>query len=97
MRLSLVLAHEYCPYWKWLAAEFRKLSEVGKLDQWLRQLAATLDIDAQADLVRMICAELHSGLVSQFGLDPNPTGHPHPLLCAHRELRSQAPEVARVE
>ena len=31
MRLSMLLAREYYPYWKWLAAEFRKLRDVDEL------------------------------------------------------------------
>lgn len=29
MRLYLVLEHQYCPYWKWLAAQFRKTARCG--------------------------------------------------------------------
>lgn len=72
MRLSLVLAREYCPYWKWLAAEFRKLPEVAELDQWLRQLAASVDIDEQADLVRSICADMYPRVAKEFDLAVEP-------------------------
>ena len=89
MRLSLVMAHEYCPYWKWLAAQFRKLPNVEELDGWLWELAAAADIDAQADLVREVCSEMHTRLVRMFDLNPNPTDHPHPLFCARHELAAR--------
>ncbi|MBT6148721.1 MAG: DUF4037 domain-containing protein, partial [Gemmatimonadetes bacterium] len=89
MRLYLVLEHQYCPYWKWLAAQFRKLRDVEEMDQWLRALTTTHNIDEQAELMGKICAEVHKRVVEAFGLEPNPTGHPHPLLLAHEELAEQ--------
>lgn len=86
MRLSLLLASDYSPYWKWLAAEFRKLPDVEQLDAWLIELAKAQDLGTQAELVRSICDDIHARLVAQFGFDPNPKGHPHPLHLAHVEL-----------
>ena len=89
MRLCLVLHHQYRPYWKWLAAQFRKLDGVDELDGWLRALTSTADIDAQASLMERICADVHGRVVAAFDLDPNPTGHPHPLLLDHEALAEQ--------
>ena len=89
MRVCLVLDHQYCPYWKWLAAQFRKLPDVGELDQWLTSMTTTLDIGTQADLMDRICTDVHKRVVRAFDLEPNPTGHPHPLLLAHGELAEQ--------
>ena len=89
MRMSLVMGHEYCPYWKWLAAQFRKLPDVEAIDTWLRELASTTDLKTQADLVDEVCTEMHKRLVAMFDLDPNPTGHPHPLFCARHELAAR--------
>ena len=86
MRLSLLLARDYSPYWKWLAAEFRKLSDVEPLDSWLIELAEAQDLDTQAEWVRRICDDIHTRLVAQFGLDPDPKGHPHRLHLAHVAL-----------
>jgi len=86
MRLCLVLAREYCPYWKWLAAEFRKLPDVVLLDRRLQQLAVSIDVDAQADLVREICADLYPRVVREFDL----TGEPGcPLMRLRDELASR--------
>jgi hypothetical protein len=38
-----------------------------------------------------ICADVHKRIVKEFDLELNPTGHPHPLLLAHRELAGQGP------
>lgn len=92
MRLCMTLAHEFSPFWKWLAAEFRKLPNVEILDHRLRQLATTLDIAEQSDLVNAICGELHARLVAHFDLNPAPTEHPHPLWCARQELLSKTPK-----
>ena len=89
MRLSLVMSHEYCPYWKWLPAQFRKLPSVQELDGWLRELATAADIDAQSGLVKEVCSEMHTRLVRMFDLNPNPTDHPHPLFCARHELAAR--------
>ena len=94
MRLSMALAHEYSPYWKWVSAEFRRLPNVEILDQWLRQLAVTIDIDDQARLVTAICDELHTRIVTHFSLDPAPTDHPqHPLWRARQELLNKFPKT----
>lgn len=90
MRLSLLLARDYTPYWKWLAAEFRKLPDVEGLDIALRHISVTQDIDLQAERVRAINQELHSRLVTQLGVNPHPTDHPHPLFCARNELAARA-------
>ena len=86
MRLSMLLNRDYTPYWKWLAAEFRKTSGTGQLDASLQRLFATPDISEQAAVVQEICDEIHAKLVELFSLNPKPTEHPHPLHCATREM-----------
>lgn len=86
MRLLMLLSHDYSPYWKWLAAEFRKVSGVEQLDAWLVKLTETKTLNTQIELVRSICDEVHARLVLEFDVDPEPKGHPHPLLCARGEI-----------
>ncbi|MBT4499945.1 MAG: DUF4037 domain-containing protein [Gemmatimonadetes bacterium] len=86
MRLYMLLARDYIPYWKWLAAEFRKLSDVAQIDAWLRELSTAREIESQASLIRSINSEIHSRLSSQLDLNPDPKEHPHPLYCAKEEL-----------
>ena len=90
MRLLMLLARDYTPYWKWLAAEFRKLPDVVRIDTWLRDLSKSQDIDTQAHLVDQINDEIHTRLVAEFDLDPHPQEHPHPLFCAKNELVARA-------
>lgn len=59
MRLCLLLEHDYGPYWKWLAFEFRKRASAQQLDPLLRALTETLDIEARSSLVHTICEEVH--------------------------------------
>ena len=93
MRLALSLAHEYSPYWKWVAAEFRRLPDAESLDQSLRLLAMTIDIGKQAQLVTKICDELHTQVVGQFALDSPQTDHPqHPLWRARQALLGKFPK-----
>lgn len=90
MRLCLLLEHDYGPYWKWLAFEFRKRASAERLDPLLRALAETLDIAARASLVRTICDEVHQ-LLDQSGLSREHLGwdgwHPHPLMCDIQALK----------
>ncbi|MBT4500278.1 MAG: DUF4037 domain-containing protein [Gemmatimonadetes bacterium] len=96
MRLTMTLAHEYSPFWKWVAAEFRRLPNVESLDQWLRQLAMTVDLDERVHLVTAICDELHTRVVNHFDLDPAPTNHPqHPLWRARQELLGKFPKTKK--
>ena len=90
MRLSMLLARDYTPHWKWLAAEFRKLPDIEQMDVGLRDLFASHDIDAQADLVRKINDRIHTQWVDRFDLSPDPRDHPHPLFCAKNELAEKA-------
>ncbi len=94
MRLCLLLAGDYTPYWKWLPAEFRKLPNVSQLAQGLSALAGCQDLARQIELVEAICQDLHTRLVEEGLVSAHPTGHPHPLFCAKQELgalRGRAP------
>lgn len=90
MRLCLLLEHDYSPYWKWLAFEFRKQATASRLDPLLRALAETLDITARATLVCAICDEVHQ-LLDQSCLSREHLGwdgwHPHPLMCDLQALK----------
>jgi len=90
MRLCLLLEHDYGPYWKWLAFEFRKRAAAQQLDPLLRALAETLNIEARASLVRTICEEVHR-LLDRSGLSREHLGwdgwHPHPLMCDMQALK----------
>ena len=89
MRLCMLLGRDYTPYWKWLAAEFRKLPDVAQIDSWLLALSSSQDIRSQATLIRDISSELHRRLVAEFELNSDPKEHPHPLFCAKNELASR--------
>jgi len=86
MTLALLLNDDYAPYWKWLAAEFRKQPDAGRLGAWLVELSKCSDLDQQANLVGVICREIYARLVARGLVSPNPKGHPHPLYCALVEL-----------
>lgn len=86
MKICMLLNEDYTPYWKWLAAEFRKLPNVVDLENWLSELSTCSDLNRQVELVEMICKDLYARLVQKGLVGANPKGHPHPLLCARKAL-----------
>ena len=94
MRLCMLLEEDYTPYWKWLAAEFRKLPNVAKVESALSELSTCQDLDRQASLVESICRDMHKRLVEKRLVSPDPKGHPHPLFCARNELALKAGDRA---
>lgn len=86
MRLCMFLNGDYAPYWKWLHAEFRKQPNVAELDAWISELSTSDNLADQVGLVDTICKDLYSRLVKEELVSEKPTGHPHPLMCAHMEL-----------
>ena len=89
MKISMLLNEDFTPYWKWLPTEFRKQPNVVELESWLSELAASEKIEDQIRLVDIICQDVYSRLVNKNLISETPTGHPHPLMCAHRELNEQ--------
>lgn len=90
MRLWLLLAGDFTPYWKWLAHEFRKLPEAAQVEPSLMRLAVTQDIGEQVELVQDICHMAHerlllSGLVTGKGVSPV-AEYLLPLLNDYEEL-----------
>jgi len=80
MRLCLLLEHDYTPYWKWLAFEFRRRPAAAFLDPPLRALAESDSVAQQAEIVGQMCEEVRR-LLEQAGLpSKEPAWHPHPLL-----------------
>ena len=63
MRLTLLLAGDFTPYWKWLAFEFRKRPEAAVYTPLLEALVVSRDIEEQVSLVKRICAMVHQQLV----------------------------------
>ena len=90
--LAMALSREFCPFWKWLAAEFRRLSDIENLDRLLLELGETADVGERRRLVTDICDEMHGRVVEGFGVDPQPTSHPHTLWCDRQELLHQTPK-----
>ena len=90
MCLCLLLAEDFTPYWKWVAAEFRKLPNVAELESHLCALSVSEDISVQAEHVDFICKDIYSRLVAKNLVSENPTGHPHPLFCARHEIKNSA-------
>lgn len=86
MKLCMILNEDFAPYWKWLPAEFRKQPNVTELATWLSELATAQVLDDQVRLVDAICKDVYVRLVAKNLVSENPTGHPHPLMCAHTEL-----------
>ncbi len=64
MKLCLILAKDYAPYWKWVAAEFRKRSENEEIDQELTELTSILDRARQVELVDSICEKLRARILA---------------------------------
>ncbi len=90
MKVCMLLEEDFTPYWKWLAAEFRKLPNVADLEARLSELSVCHELDRQAALVDVICKDIHARLVARGLVIANPTDHPHPLLCASGELAGKA-------
>jgi len=88
MALCLLLADNYTPYWKWLAAEFRKLPDVAELESHLSELSKSNDIAVQASHVDFICKDIYARLLARGLVGETPTGHHHPLFCAVNEIQS---------
>lgn len=93
MRLWLLLAADYTPYWKWLAHEFRKLPDAAQVEPLLMRLAAAAGLEEQSELVRDICRIAHerllaAGWVTGKGVSPY-AQYLSPLLNDYEELTSQ--------
>jgi len=90
MRLWLLLAGDFTPYWKWLAHEFRKSPEAAQVEPSLMRLAVTHDVEEQVELVQGICRIAHErlfllGLVTGKGVSPV-AEYLLPLLNDYEEL-----------
>ena len=90
LRVFFLAERDYFPYWKWLAAEFRKLPNVAEVESWYTELSLSTDIEKQAELVDAICKEVYSRLFSKGLVSEKPSGHEHPLSCAREELQRKA-------
>jgi hypothetical protein len=93
MRLWLLLAADYTPYWKWLAHEFRKLPDAALVEPLLMRLAAAPDVEEQSGLVKDICRIAHErlltgGWVTGKGVSPH-AQYLSPLLNDYEELTWQ--------
>jgi len=88
MRLCLLLHDDYTPYWKWLAAEFRKLPDVEELDSWLKELAMSSDIDLQSKLIKTICRDVFSRLAAKGLVTGNPDDDEHCLKIAKKDIKN---------
>jgi hypothetical protein len=89
MRLGMLLEHDYSPYWKWLAHEFRKQPIAMRLDEPLRQACESQTLDEQARRVEEVCHIVH-GLLEEANLASSDlTSHPHSLFRDHTALRAR--------
>jgi hypothetical protein len=89
MRIVLLMAGDFTPYWKWLAFEFRKRPEAAAYTPMLEGLVATTDIPDQVKLVTRICAMVHEQLLG-LGWVTGENANPWllPLLNDTRELET---------
>lgn len=92
MQLSMVLAEEFSPFWKWLAAEFRRLPDAEALDSDLTQLAKAREIDEQAHLVASVCDALHTRVVSHYDLVSATSRSDHPLWNVRQDILEKFPK-----
>ena len=81
MRLCLLLEHDFAPYWKWLAFEFRKRVIGEVIASKLCALAGTLDIEARCALISDISDAMHVQLQSHGLAFEGQAFHPHSLFC----------------
>jgi hypothetical protein len=83
----LLLNDDYTPYWKWLAAEFRKLPDVSDLDAWILELVTIHKVPEQVRLVKTICRDVFSRLAAKGLVTGNPDDDEHCLKIARADLR----------
>ena len=89
MRLCLLFAGDYTPYWKWLAFAFSKCPGAARLDPPLRQLSQSAGLKKRGELVREVCGVIHEMLKAVGLASQDLSMHPHPLFCDHLALRQR--------
>jgi hypothetical protein len=91
MRIVLLMNHDFTPYWKWLAFEFRKRPEAQLYVTMLEELVSIHLIERQVDIVQSVCAFVHRQLVDG-GWVTGTGGNPYllPLLNDKIELEASA-------
>lgn len=86
MKLCLLLNEDYAPYWKWLAAEFRKVPNIESLDALILELTNTPTVESQAKLVKRICSDVFFRLADKGLVKGNPDDDEHCLKIAKADL-----------
>ncbi|BEQ16219.1 DUF4037 domain-containing protein [Desulfoferula mesophila] len=71
MALSLVMDHDYAPYWKWLHHVFRSREFAARLDAHLLSMSTTLDYQSRAASIEAVCQLLMAELVERGILPPD--------------------------
>jgi hypothetical protein len=89
MRLGLLLAHDYTPYWKWLAHEFRKQPVATRLDTPLRQVCEPQPQEERARQIGQVCQIVHELFEAADLASPDLSMHPHSLFCDQAALRAR--------
>jgi Domain of unknown function (DUF4037) len=91
MRIVLLMARDFTPYWKWLAFEFRKRAEAQPFLAMLEELVSIQVIERQIEIVQSVCGLVHRQLLDGGwvrGKGANP--YLLPLLNDKLELESPA-------
>jgi hypothetical protein len=86
MRTFLLLNHDYTPYWKWLAHEFRKLEEAQVVTPMLEELVSANSMEKQAEIVIKLSGDIYQRIKNDGIITGEKNNHLLPLLSAHLEL-----------
>jgi hypothetical protein len=86
MRTLLLFNHDYTPYWKWLAHEFRRLEEAQTYAPMLEELVSANSIERQVEIVLKISGDIYQMLINDGIINGENNQHLLPLLSAHLEL-----------
>ena len=93
MRLCLLANRDYAPYWKWLAAEFRKRDEFRDVADLLARLVDYTDFSMQSNIVLEISEIMHSMLVKKGYVGKmTPNKSVTPLFNDHNEIQMNLTE-----
>ncbi len=96
MRIVMLAARDFTPYWKWLAYEFRKRPEAPAYVPLLEELVSCGVIERQVEIVQSVCALVHRQLVDGGWVTGN-GGNPYllPLLNDNIELKGGTEHLGR--
>jgi len=86
MRTFLLLNHDYTPYWKWLAHEFRKLEEAQTVVPMLEELASANSTEKQVEIVLKVSEDIYQRIKKNGIITGEGNKDILPLFNAYLEL-----------